>query len=65
MASCSLACSSSSLFISSSSIGLGELVADLVEARDLRERAAQAFHDDAAHVLVRIELRVPAAGSRP
>ncbi len=35
---------------------LGELVADLVEARDLRERAAQTFHHDAAHVLVRIEL---------
>ena len=35
---------------------LGELVADLVEARDLRERAAQTFHHDAAHVLVRVEL---------
>ena len=35
---------------------LGELVADLVEARDLREGAAEAFHHDAAHVLVRIEL---------
>ena len=37
--------------------GLGEPVADLVEARDLRERAAETFHHDAAHVLVRIELR--------
>ena len=38
--------------------GLGELVADLVEARDLRERAADAFHDDAAHVLLGVELRL-------
>ena len=37
--------------------GFGELVGDLVEARDLREGAAEAFHHDAAHVLVRIELR--------
>ena len=38
--------------------GFGELVADLIEARDLRERSAETFHHDAAHVLVRIELRL-------
>ncbi len=41
MASCSSACSSSSLFISSSSIGSANFVRDLVEARDLREGSAR------------------------
>ena len=58
MASCSFACSSSSSFISLVVHRLGELVADLVEALDLAERLADAFHDGAAHVLVRVELRL-------
>ena len=45
--------------------GLGELLADAIEALEQCEGAAQALHDHGAHVLVGIELRVPAAGSRP
>ena len=56
--SCSLPCSSSSLFIASSSMRLGELLADLVEALDQREHLAEAFLRDLPHGLAGGQLRL-------
>ena len=53
MASCSFACSSSSLFISSPpSSGSANLIADRIEPIDQILDFPNAFHDVAAHVLV-------------
>ena len=64
MASCSFACSSSSAFISSSRHGLGELLADLVEARELARRLRRGLPSRPGAPCACRRAAAPAAGSR-